>query len=107
MEKSILYLACTRPATKMGVPFEGFMVNFCLSFLIGIWMGSPLYWLIFGVFHFPMRILASYDHNFFRVWRLGLETKGRSLRMDHWGGSLLSPLPVGAPRKARDVVGSV
>ena len=107
MEKQILYLACTRPATKLGVPFEGFMLNFCGSFLIGIWMGSPLYWTIFGVLHFPMRILTSIDHNFFRIGRLWLETKGRSLRMDHWGGSLLSPLPVGVPRKAKEICGCV
>jgi len=39
-----------------------------LTFFIGLWLGSPLYWLIGVVIHFPMRVIASKDHNFFRIY---------------------------------------
>lgn len=92
-----LFLALTRPPMKLGVPFEGFVANFVLTFFVGLWLGSPLYWLIAVAIHFPMRVIASKDHNFFRVWKLWFLTKGRALGSDTWGGSLLSPMTDSAP----------
>lgn len=93
IEKEVLFLALTRPPMKWGTPFEALLVNGILSFFAGLWLGNPFYWLI-GVFiHFPMRVIASRDHNFFRIGRLWLNTKGTALAMSQWGGSMLSPLP--------------
>ena len=78
---------------RWGVPFESLVANGCLTFFVGLWMGSPVYWLIGIVIHFPMRIIASKDHNFFRVYRLWFQTKGSALKSSVWGGSMLSPLP--------------
>jgi type IV secretion system protein VirB3 len=106
--EDILFLACTRPAMMLGVPFEGFMVNFCGSFIFGLIMGSPLYWLIGIALHFPMRILTGIDHNFFRIGRLWIETKGASIGNDRWGGAVLVAMPaVKRYRSIKEVTGYV
>lgn len=93
MQKDILFLALTRPPMILGVPFEGFCVNFLGSFFVGLWGSNPFYWLI-GVFlHFPLQAIASQDHNCFRIMRLWIYTKGSSIGREMWGGSMLSPLP--------------
>ncbi len=92
MEGDVLFLALTRPPMKFGVPFEAFVLNGILSFFVGLWLDNPFFWLIGLVLHFPMRIIASRDHNFFRVGRLWFLTKGQSMRSGVWGGSMLSPL---------------
>jgi type IV secretion system protein VirB3 len=106
-EPDVLFLACSRPAMAFGVPFEGFMLNFCGTFLLGLWLGSPLYWLVGIALHFPMRIVTALDHNFFRLGRLWLETKGASVRSDLWGGSSLAVLPAARPKTARELATSV
>lgn len=105
--RDTLFLALTRPPMKWGVPYEGFVCNVVGSFLIGLWLGSPLYWPICILVHFPMRALASHDHNFFRVRRLMIQTKGQSVGSDLWGGSSLAPLPSRHLRPASQVPGSV
>jgi len=102
-----LFLALTRPPMKWGVPYEGFVCNVVGSFLIGLWLGSPLYWPICLIIHVPMRALTSLDHNFFRVRRLQIQTKGASVGSDMWGGSSLAALPVWPARSASEVRGSV
>ncbi len=90
---------------KMGVPFEALIINVMISFFAGLWLGSPLYWLIGVAIHFPMRVIASKDHNFFRVHRLWFITKSEAVRSSLWGGSMVSPLPMG--RGAKDTPTSV
>lgn len=105
--RDTLFLALTRPPMHWGVPYEGFCCNVVGSFLIGLWLGSPLYWPICIVIHLPMRALASLDHNFFRVRRLQIETRGKSVGSDTWGGSSLAPLPRWPARTASEINGSV
>jgi type IV secretion system protein VirB3 len=93
LESEPLFLALTRPAMRWGVPFEALVLNGVLSFFVGLWLDNPFFWLIGIAIHFPMRIIASRDHNFFRVGRLWMTTKGQALRSASWGGSMLSPLP--------------
>ena len=102
IEKDTLFLALTRPPMTFGVPFEGFLANLFLSFFVGLWGDNPFYWLICIVIHFPMRVIASADHNFFRVWRLWLVTKGSSVGGDIWGGAMLSPMPDRTEHKATE-----
>lgn len=102
MEKDTLFLALTRPPSFRGVPFEGFLVNMILSFFVGLWLGNPFYWLVGVAIHFPMRVIASKDHNFFRVWRLWMATKGQSIGGDLWGGSSLAPMIDAPARRGRD-----
>lgn len=102
IETDILFLALTRPAMKFGVPFEALLINALMTINIGIILGSPLYWALGIVIHFPMRVIASKDHNFFRVYRLWFETKAQALKTSAWGGSMLSPLPHGNSIKIRD-----
>lgn len=102
MEKDTLFLALTRPASYFGVPFQGFVANLVLSFFLGLWLGNPFYWLICIAIHFPMRVIASADHNFFRVLQLWLITKGSSIGGDVWGGSMLAPMTDRPATKAKE-----
>jgi type IV secretion system protein VirB3 len=102
IEKDTLFLALTRPAMKFGVPAEAFMANFVLSFFVGLWGGNPFLWLVCIAIHFPMRVIASVDHNFFRIWRLWLTAKASSSGGDVWGGDILSPMPDWAEKKATE-----
>ena len=107
IQTDILFLACTRPALMAGVPLEGFAANACLTLLLGMWLGSPLYWLLGVAVHFPMRAVTSWDHNFFRIGRLWLETKGAGAGSEMWGGSALSPVLAAPPRKPLELASSV
>jgi type IV secretion system protein VirB3 len=107
LTRDTLFLALTRPPMKWGVPYEGFVCNVVISFIAGLWLGSPLYWLICVVIHLPMRALTSMDHNFFRVRRLQMQTKGAAVATDAWGGSSLAPLPIWPARSASEVRGGV
>lgn len=92
---------------KFGVPFEAFVLNFVLSFFVGLWGNNPFYWLICIAIHFPMRVIASMDHNFFRLGRLWLLTKGSSVGNDQWGGSMLSPMADNPSRSSKGIASGV
>jgi type IV secretory pathway VirB3-like protein len=106
-EKEILFVALTRSAARFGVPYEAFLANFILSFFVGLWGNNPFYWLICIIIHPMMRVIASHDHNFFRLGRLWLMTKGSSVGGDRWGGSMLSPMPDRPGRAAKEWASSV
>lgn len=98
MEAETLWLAPTRPAMRWGVPIEGFLINVMGSFIFGMAMGSPLYWAVFVVFHLPLRALAAWDPNVFRVLKVWMATKGEGMGKGEFGASTLVPL--GAERAA-------
>jgi type IV secretion system protein VirB3 len=92
-----LYLACTRPAMKYGVPAEGYALNVGVTWIGGMVAGSPLYWSLGFVVHFLMRPLANKNPNFFREMRMWFDTKAANA-----GGSVWALSPHG-PRRARDL----
>lgn len=98
MRQETLWLAPTRPAMKWGIPIEGYRINLFGTFFIGMWMGSPFYWLI-GVFNLiPLRALARWDPNFFRILAVWKETKLATMGVDAFGAPALNPLgPERAP----------
>ncbi len=83
MAKDMLFLGITRPATKWGVPAEGFIINFLGCFLLYLWVAQANAVSIRGVvclalgpaIHFVMRAAMSIDHNMFRIFRLFLVTR--------------------------------
>ncbi len=96
MQPETLWLAPTRPAMKWGVPVEGFYINLYVTFFAGMWLGSPFYWLI-GAFNLlPLRALACWDANFFRVLTVWKDTKLATMGVSLFGAPALTPL--GAPR---------
>ena len=105
-EPDMLYLACTRPATKWGVPVEGLMINFGVSYLAFevLAHGNPLSLrgavtiFCFPVTHMAMRMLHELDHNMFRIVRLAAETRGIAIR----GVTVLWAMPWRLPAKAKD-----
>lgn len=89
-----LYVACTRPTTRWGVPYEGFVVNaFVTGFVTTMIIHQPPGFLLGVAIHMGMRELCRYDPHFFRKWRIWLQTKGKSKTANLWGGSRLDPAP--------------
>ena len=109
----VLFVACTRPTMKMGVPVEALVINALIQAFAYLWIGhGRIFWMlgsliIFPMLHIPMRILTSIDHNIFREIRLWSETRGIQLKIREWGGPLLRVLPHGVPPQARDLASSV
>jgi type IV secretory pathway VirB3-like protein len=99
--KEILFLACTRPAMRWGVPAEGFALNLFGTFIFGMVMGSPLWWGMFFIFHMPMRALASVNPNFFHELRMWMATKGANI------GGVLMALPSRPARRPSEMASSV
>lgn len=89
-----LFVACTRPAMRWGVPFEGFVANALLTGGVTVFIiGSPPGFLI-GIFvHLALRELCRIDPHFFGKWRVFLNTKAKSRTGMIWGGSRLQPSP--------------
>jgi type IV secretion system protein VirB3 len=102
-----LFVACTRPTMKWGVPFEGYCANVAMTtiFTTGI-MGNPLYFSVGVVVHFVMKEKAARDPHFFHLWWLFFSTKMRSMTGHIWGGSRLQPAPAFAT-KASDMAVSL
>lgn len=98
-----LFLACTRPATIMGVPMEAMGLNVILSATIFLAANSPRYLLIAPVVHVVFRAVCKHDPNAFRVLWQFVETKGRSRNTGLWGGSSATPLPLRRRRNAEAV----
>jgi type IV secretion system protein VirB3 len=75
--RDTLFLAATRPAMKWGVPMEGYYINLFGTFVVGMVLGSPLWWGLFVVFHWPMVGLANHNPNFFHELRMWFLTRGQ------------------------------
>jgi type IV secretory pathway VirB3-like protein len=104
--EDIVFLALQRPAMFWGCPSEGVMLNLCGSILAGAWLGNGLmpiaYWIVFiPTIHLIMRAGVSRDYNWFRIKKLGIDTKGYGTAI--WGGSTVTPIPDVMPSKARDL----
>lgn len=102
-----LYVACTRPAMMYGVQAEAFMLNIAGSIILGGWIGMGswrklIYWpLLIGVTHMVQRYAYAKDHNWFRLIKIMLETKGRGTSV--FGGSSVTPIPAKWPSKAKEL----
>jgi type IV secretion system protein VirB3 len=89
-----LFVACTRPTMKWGVPWDGVVVNAVATTVITIFVfGSPLGFSLFFAMHMGMRELCRVDPHFFYKWRLWSMTKAKSTTGNLWGGSRLQPSP--------------
>lgn len=103
LTENTLFLACTRPAMWQGVPLEAVCINAMTTVIFFILMKNPLYMLVGVAFHYIIRAFISHDYNFFTVARLWIDTKGRARNASRWGGSSVSPLPLGPARSPREV----
>ena len=95
LEQDICFLACTRPAMFLGVTMEAFGFNVIGSTIAFLLLGSIRYATIGIVIHFVFRALIWHDHNRFRILLAWIETRGRMRNGLHWGGSTVSPMPIG------------
>jgi len=111
LDRTPLFVACTRPAMKMGVPVEGLMINAGVSYIAALWVGrmDPTrlsFWLcvfLALLVHYSMRWLTGIDHNIFRILCLFVMTRGIELR----GVSVLWAVPWRRPTSSREVATSV
>lgn len=103
LTEDTLFLACTRPAMWQGVPLEALSINGMVTSIFFVLMSNPFYMLIGVVIHYGTRALISHDYNMFNTLALWIETKGRARNTAHWGGSSVSPLPLGPARAPKEV----
>ncbi len=103
LTEDTLFLACTRPAMWQGVPIEAVCINIMLTTMLFVIMHNPCYSIIGVVAHYVIRAFISRDYNIFGILSLWSKTKGRATTTARWGGSSVSPLPLRAARKAREV----
>jgi type IV secretion system protein VirB3 len=94
-EEDTLFLACTRPAMVLGVTMEAMGINVIFTTILFLVAGSIRYAVIGIAVHFMFRAIIWNDHNRFRVLLAWVETAGRMRNGSMWGGSTLSPLPIG------------
>jgi len=102
-----LFLACTRPALKMGVPMIAWMINVAISFLFFIIMKNMSWLLIFIPIHTLFRFIVRKDVNQFNILYLWLQTKARGLNKKFWGGTSISPLVVKRKKLTKEELISV
>lgn len=111
IEPAVLYLACTRPAMKWGVPVEGF-IFLCAFAWAAFWfyghtnLATVRGWtslFVFPVGIFLMRLMIESDHNIFRLWFLKMGTCG--IRPN--GVTRLWAVSKFRPSKARELASSV
>ncbi len=103
LTEDVLFLACTRPAMWQGVPIEACCINVVATTIIFVIMHNPCYAIIGVVTHYATRAFISKDYNLFGIISLWSRTKGRATNTRRWGGSSVSPLPLRAARKPREV----
>lgn len=101
--EDMLFLACTRPAMWQGVPVVAVCINAMATTIFFIIMKNPFYMTVGVVMHYVIRAYISRDYNYFGILHLWLLTKGAARNSARWGGSSISPLPLGPARKPREV----
>ena len=101
------FIAVTRPAMMLGVSAEALILNLGCSVIVSGWLGlgswkKMLYMaVLIPSIHMIQRYAFARDHNWFRVRKLGIESKGYGTAT--WGGSTVTPIPAKWPRKAKDL----
>jgi type IV secretion system protein VirB3 len=89
-----LFVGMTRPATKWGVPYAAFVIEFMVTTIIFLAVGNPLYLAIVVPVHSILYLISAHDPNIFNAMWLWLKTYGRSRNTNFWGSASFSPLPV-------------
>jgi type IV secretion system protein VirB3 len=87
-----LYVACTRPPMKWGVPYKGFILNGAVTtVIVMLFIQSPPGYLLGVGIHLAMRELCRTDPHFFHKWSLWMKTRAKAMTVHVWGGSCLQP----------------
>lgn len=103
LHEDTLFLACTRPAMIAGVTMEAMGINVIVTSMLFI-LGANLSLALVGVvFHVVFKALCKHDHNMFRIVVAHLETRGRCLNANFWGGSSVTPLKLVRRYDERDL----
>ena len=104
----VLFVACTRPAMRLGVPIEAFGWNAALcSITVVLSAGNILYAGIFLPVHVAMVMLTEWEPNFFNILKSWMDTNGRALGRMRWGGSRLAAAPCGWPKHSWDLSSAI
>ncbi|WFU92141.1 type IV secretion system protein VirB3 (plasmid) [Rhizobium sp. CC1099] len=104
LEESTLYLAATRPALFFGVPLTLAGLFMMLGGFLIVIVQNPLYEVILVPLWFGARIVVERDYNAASVVLLFLQTAGRSVDGQVWGGASVSPNPIKVPDRGRGMV---
>jgi type IV secretion system protein VirB3 len=103
-----LFVACTRPALKLGAPIESFGWNAALcSIFVVVSGGNIIYGSIFIPIHVAIVILTEWEPNFFNILKSWMDTNGRAIGRMRWRGSRLAVAPCGWPKHAWDLSSAI
>ena len=100
LARDTLFLACTRPAMRMGLPMEAWYLLVFGTGIGGMYLGHPVYWLLGGIAYLPLRAISNRNPNFFREWRVWMDTKAAVADGVLW--SLPPARPLRRPRDHGD-----
>ncbi|MDK1389997.1 type IV secretion system protein VirB3 [Sinorhizobium sp. 7-81] len=104
LEESTLYVAATRPALFFGVPLALAGLFMMLAGFLIVILQNPLYEVILVPLWVGARIVVERDYNAASVVLLFLQTAGRSVDGQVWGGASVSPNPIMVPARGRGMV---
>ena len=87
-----LLVAVTRPAMKWGVTLDGIIICAALVTVLVIATKNPFVLLLYFPFHALMYGLCLRDPMMFRLLRLWLSTKAKSVGWRHFDAATASPV---------------
>lgn len=89
-----LFVAMTRPATVLGVPYVAFVAEIVVSAMVFLAIGNPLWIAIVFPIHGILYLISVNDPSIFFSIAMWVKTNGKCLNTAYWGAASFSPLPV-------------
>ncbi|WP_107329168.1 type IV secretion system protein VirB3 [Metapseudomonas otitidis] len=94
-----LFVGLTRPATLLGVPYKGVIIELMVASFAFLAAGNPLYMLTVIPIHSALFILSKDDPGIFDTIFIWASTAGRCVTRNFWGATSFSPLDYSQLRK--------
>ncbi len=89
----LLFVGLTRPATKFGIPYMAFVIEFMATTLIFLSVGDPFYLLLAVPIHGILYLISASNPGIFSSITLWITTNGLCRNSEFWGAASFSPLP--------------
>lgn len=88
-----LFVALTRPATVMGIPYTAFIAEVMIVGIVFLAVNNPLYLLLAVPVHLCLYAISATDPAALNSLPLWIKTNGRCRNIKFWGAASFSPLP--------------
>lgn len=91
IKTNILFVALTRQASAMGLPYEALVFEAFLTMIAFTLSGNPLYLLIIVPLHLIFYAISADDAGKFNAISKWMLTNGKCLNTKHWEAVSFSP----------------